>query len=97
MGNSKEEPLVLGGFLLSEGSKDKTESFGQETFGNIGKCVGTWTTEFLKSYREVSGTDISSEMSMEFGIKLSIKGNIVKIIKGGADADLKLHLSWKNS
>ncbi len=98
MEHPKEDELILGGFFLPDKSvSKKLEGIGEETFSKLGETLGNWTKEFFSSYKDkVTDHNLPNEVTLEFGIKLSMEGNMVRIIKAGAEADLKLKMSWKD-
>jgi Trypsin-co-occurring domain 1 len=44
----------------------------------------------------VTDQNSPKDVTIEFGVKLSLEGNVVKILKAGAEADLKIKMLWED-
>ncbi len=90
----KTEGLVLGSYTLPE----PREEVGLHTFAILGKELAKYTGTFLSEYRQGLSDEKRlepSEITIEFGVKIDVEGNVLRILRGGAEADIKLNLTWK--
>jgi hypothetical protein len=87
--------FVLGEISLS-GEKAELRAermIGENFFGQLGKLSGSWFRDMVQNFdASFAGAAKGTELTLEFGVTLKLEGNIIQVIKAGAEADMKLQL-----
>ena len=85
--------VLLGRINLEPGALIEDRGLSADFFGKLGNLSGQWFKNMVTGFDASFGSaPKGTELALEFGVTLKLEGNIVEIIKAGAEADMKLQL-----